>query len=153
MSHVAERCRTTHTRARLTFSPMSFLQYAHFLVCLMIGSPVRRPHIRARIYSTTPRAIKLMKLSTKSLEVINCEIVDLHCTAYWRLPPGHCHSSVFRCLLEGVIGIVWSLSQHEELLVYITFDKRQQGDRREDNVRHKGLNDSSEAICESGIMG
>ena len=84
---------------------------------------------------------------------LNCEVLDPHCRAYWRLPPGHCHSSVFRCLPEGVIGIVWSLSQHEELLAYIMFDQRQKCGQGEDNVRHKGLDNSNEAIRESGIIG
>jgi hypothetical protein len=88
----------------------------------------------------------------KELQAISREMVDPHCKWHWSSPPSHCHSSIFCCLLEGIIGIVWPLSQHEERLLQITVDKRQQCDGREDNVRHEGLNDISEAVGDSGIM-
>jgi len=80
------------------------------------------------------------------------EKVDPHCTTRWRSPPSHCHSPIFCCLLESIIGIVWSLSQHEERFFQIPVDKRQQRDGGQDDVRHEGLNDVSEPARDSGIM-
>lgn len=79
------------------------------------------------------------------------EVVKLYLERVWHSPPSHRQRSVFRCLLEGIIGIVWSLSQHEELLVHITVDKRQQCDWGEDEVRHEGFNNIGKAIGDSGI--
>lgn len=137
---------------RFAFTLIRFRQYLHFTVCLMMGSSDANSAMLASAYRAQPTPTKLMILLRKVLR----KHQSRNFPDSINIPVSHHHGAIGQRLAQSIVPVamrtvvvVSACPQHGELLLHVAVNEGQEGERREQDVRHERRDHSSKSRCQA----